>query len=61
MRDDPDFRLIREYLTTGDKSADAPLAALSRIEARFEDAESDSLRLHKDKIDLMTKYVWLAK
>lgn len=58
---DPDIAIIRERLADGDKASDAALAALSRLEERFEDARSDSLRLHREKVDLMCKYVWLFK
>lgn len=50
------FDLIREHMATGDKSADAPLAALSQIEEKLLCAEDDVKRLHSDKMSLLEKY-----
>lgn len=58
---DPDVFTIRDRLADGDKASDAALAALTRLEQRFEDAQDDSLRLLREKIDLMEKWVWLIK
>jgi len=52
------FMLIRDHLATGDKSADMPLVALSQIEEKLLCAEDDVKRLHKEKCDLLDKYVW---
>lgn len=61
MTIDPDIATICDRLADGDKASDAALAALSRLEERFEDAQNDSLRLHREKMDLMCKYIWLFK
>lgn len=43
------------------KSYDEMSARIASLEERLAFAEDDARRLHKDKIDLMEKYVWLTK
>ena len=52
-----DFHIIREHLANGDKSSDAPLAALSRIEYELDASRNNGECLYQE-IENITSEVW---
>jgi hypothetical protein len=52
-----DFQIIREHLANGDKSSDAPLAALSRIEQALDVSRNNADCCYQE-IDDITAEVW---